>query len=46
LQRTVGYVLAEDKKGIMLTGSLSQGGNVYGTVNIPASQIVKRKRLR
>ncbi len=46
LQRTVGYVLADDKAGVTLTGSLSQMGNVYGTVNIPAGQIVKRKRLR
>ena len=46
MQRTVGYVLADDKAGVTLTGSLSQMGNVYGTVNIPAGQIVKRKRLR
>jgi hypothetical protein len=46
LQRTIGYVLADDKKGIVLTGSLSQGGNVFGTVNIPAGQIVKRRRIR
>jgi hypothetical protein len=46
LQRTVGYVLADDKKGIMLTGTLSQFGNVYGTVNIPRSQIKKVRRLR
>jgi hypothetical protein len=46
LQRSVGYVLADDKMGVVLTSSLSQGGNVYGTVNIPAGQIVKRKRLR
>lgn len=46
LQRTVGYALAEDKAGIMLTGALSQGGNVYGTINIPRSQIVKIRRLR
>lgn len=45
-QRSVGYVLADDKRGVMLTGSLSQGGNVFGTVVIPASQIIKRKRVR
>lgn len=46
LQRSVGYVLKDDKTGIVLTESLSQGGNVYGTVAIPASQIVKRRKLR
>jgi len=45
-QRSVGYVLRDNKAGIVLTESLSQGGNVYGTVSIPAAQIVKRKRLR
>lgn len=45
-QRSVGYVLADDKAGIMLTESLSQGGNVYGTVVIPAAQIISRRRLR
>lgn len=45
-QRSVGYVLADDKKGVVLTGSLSQGGNVHGTVTIPAAQIVSRRRFR
>ena len=45
-QRSVGYILADDKKGIVLTESLSQGGNVYGTVVIPAAQIVRRRKLR
>jgi hypothetical protein len=46
LQRSVGYILADDKKGVMLAGSLSQGGNVHGVVTIPASQIVKKRRVR
>lgn len=45
-QRTVGYVLMDDKKGVTLSGSYSQFGNVFGTVNIPISQIVKRRQLR
>lgn len=45
-QRSVGYVLADDKQGVMLAGSLSDGGNVHGVVTIPASQIVKRRRIR
>jgi hypothetical protein len=45
-QRSVGYVLADDKKGVMLASSLSQGGNVFGTLVIPAAQIVKRRRPR
>lgn len=45
-QRSVGYVLADDKAGVMLTESLSQGGNVYGTVVIPAAQIISRRTLR
>ena len=45
-QRTVGYILADDKDGVMLAGSLSQGGNLHGVVTIPASQIVKRRRIR
>jgi hypothetical protein len=45
-QRSVGYVLADDKRGIMLTESLSQGGNVYGTVVIPAAQIISRRDLK
>lgn len=45
-QRSVGYVLADDKKGVMLAGSLSQGSNVHGVVTIPASQIVSKRRIR
>lgn len=45
-QRSVGYVLADDKKGIMLAAALSQGGNVFGAHVIPAAQIVKRRKLR
>ena len=45
-QRTIGYILADDKSGVMLAGSLSQGGNVHGVVTIPASQIVKRRVIR
>lgn len=44
-QRSVGYVLADDKKGVVLAAALSQGGNVFGAHVIPAAQIV-RKRLR
>lgn len=45
-QRSVGYILADDKRGVMLAGSLAQGGNVHGVVVIPASQVVKRRRIR
>ena len=45
-QRLVGYVLADDKAGIMLTAALSQGGNVFGTHVIPRAQIVRRRTLR
>lgn len=45
-QRSVGYVLRDDKHGIVLTESLSQGGNVFGTVVIPAAQIISRRKLR
>jgi len=45
-QRSMGYVLADDKRGVMLTGSLSQGGNVFGTLVIPASQIISRRRIK
>jgi hypothetical protein len=45
-QRSVGYVLADDKRGVMLAGSLSQGHNVHGVVTIPAGQITKRRRVR
>lgn len=45
-QRTVGYILADDKKGVMLAGSLSQGSNVHGVVTIPAAQIVSRRGFK
>jgi len=45
-QRSVGYVLADDKAGIVLAGALSQGGNVFGAHVIPRAQIVKVRRLR
>lgn len=45
-QRSVGYVLADDEKGIMLAAALSQGGNVFGAHVIPRAQIVKVRRLR
>lgn len=44
-QRSVGYVMRDDKLGIMLTGSLSQNGHVFGTLNIPRRQIEKVRRL-
>lgn len=45
-QRSVGYVLADDKHGIVLAGALSQGGNVFGAHVIPRKQIVSHRRLR
>jgi hypothetical protein len=45
-QRSVGYILVDDKAGIMLAGALSQGGNVFGAHMIPAAQIVSRRKLR
>jgi hypothetical protein len=45
-QRSVGYVLRDNKRGIVLTESLSQGGNVFGTVVIPAAQIISRRSLK
>ncbi len=44
-QRSVGYILADDRAGILLTGSLSQGGNVFGTLMIPRAQIKRVRRL-
>ena len=44
-QRSVGYVLADDEHGIMLAGSLSQGGNVFGALMIPKPQVVRKRRL-
>lgn len=45
-QRSVGYVLADDKLGLVLTAALSQGGDVFGTHVIPRAQIVKVRRIR
>lgn len=45
-QRSVGYILADDKRGVMLAGSLSQGSNVHGVVTIPKSQIVRRREYK
>ena len=45
-QRSIGYVLADDKAGIMLAAALSQGGNVFGAHVIPRAQIVRVKRIR
>lgn len=45
-QRSVGYVLADDKDGVVLTAALSQGGNVFGTHVIPRAQIVAKRRIR
>jgi hypothetical protein len=41
---SVGYVLAEDRRGIVLAASVN-AGNATGVTIIPASQIVKRRRL-
>jgi hypothetical protein len=45
-QRSVGYVLRDDKHGLVLTAALSQGGNVFGTQVIPAAQIISRRTLK
>jgi hypothetical protein len=45
-QRSVGYILRDDKHGLVLTAALSQGGNVFGTQVIPAAQIISRRKLR
>lgn len=42
---SVGFVLADDKRGVMLASSV-HGCNATGVVVIPAGQIVKRRRLR
>ena len=43
--QSVGYVLADDKDGVVLAGSLN-AGNAVGVITIPASQIVKRRELQ
>jgi len=45
-QRSVGYALRDDKRGIVLAAALSQGGNVFGAHVIPAAQIISRRKLR
>lgn len=45
-QRSVGYVLENSKARVVLAGSLSQGGNVFGAHVIPRSQIIKIKVIR
>jgi hypothetical protein len=45
-QRSVGYVLADDKDGVVLAAALCQGGNVFGAHVIPRAQIVKVRRVR
>ena len=42
--RSVGFVLADDKLGVILAGSVN-GPNATGVVCIPARQIVSRRRL-
>ena len=42
---SVGYVLADDKQGVVLASSVN-GRNATGVTIIPASQITKRRRLR
>jgi hypothetical protein len=45
-QRSVGYVLQDTKKRIVLAAALSQGGNVFGAHVIPRSQVISIKKLR
>jgi hypothetical protein len=45
-QRSVGYILQDNKKRIVLAASLSQGGNVFGAHVIPAAQIISRRNLK
>ena len=42
---SVGIVLADDKRGVMLAGSVN-GGNATSVIVIPAGQIIARRRLR
>jgi hypothetical protein len=43
--RSMGYVLADDKRVLILAGSV-HGKRVGGVTLIPRKSIVKRKRLR
>jgi hypothetical protein len=42
---SVGFVLADDERGIVLAASVN-GANATGITVIPAAQVVKRRRLR
>jgi len=42
---SVGFVLADDKRGIVLANSV-HGGETCGTISIPRKAIVKRWRIR
>ncbi len=42
---TVGFILAHDERGMVLASSVN-GWSAFGVVHIPASQIVKQRRLR
>ena len=43
--RSVGFVLADDGRGIVLASSVN-GANATGVTIIPRRQIVKRRRIR
>lgn len=43
--RSIGFVLADDKHGVVLAASV-EGANATGVVYIPRSAIRKRRRLR
>jgi hypothetical protein len=42
---SVGYVLADDKLGVTLAGTVSEW-SAMGVIHIPAGAVVKRRRLR
>jgi hypothetical protein len=42
---SVGFVLADDKRGIVLANSI-HGSETCGVISIPRRAIIKRKRLR
>lgn len=44
--RSVGFVLADNERGMVLAGSVNVSGNVTGCIAIPRSQIRKVIRLR
>lgn len=43
--RSIGYVLTDDKDGLVLAASMSSAGEAFGVIVIPASQIVSRRTL-